>query len=360
MDSDGHAYVSGATDSIDFPTVNAIQPASAGGTDSFVAKLSPNGSAFDYCTYLGGSGDESGAAIAVDLEGNAYVAGGSQSENAPATSGALQFDNAGRADALIAKIVDVMPELAPVTTVSAASFSGNLGVAPGSIASGFGDSLAPGTAVADTVPLPTSLLGTLVRITDREGKNHLASLFFVSPGQINYLVPEAAATGLAQVTVTSDGQDVASGSLQINAAAPSLFSANATGQGVAAASFLRVAADGSRAQDLIFNPNTRVSVPIDLGPEGDQVFLLLFGTGVRGFTSQVTAIVGGESVPVLGAVPQGEFVGLDQINIGPLPSSPWQKCPFSVGLIRASEEGQPPDSQGRRAQGASEAIPTLS
>ena len=72
---------------------------------------------------------------------------------------------------------------------------------------------------------------------------------------------------------------------------------------------------------MTFDPNSRASVPIDLGPEGDQVFLLLFGTGVRGFSSQVTATVGGESVPVLGAVPQGEFVGLDQINIGPLPRS---------------------------------------
>ena len=46
---------------------------------------------------------------------------------------------------------------------------------------------------------------------------------------------------------------------------------------------------------------------------------MLFGTGIRGFTSQVSATVGGENVAVLGAVPQGEFVGLDQVNIGPLP-----------------------------------------
>ena len=90
---------------------------------------------------------------------------------------------------------------------------------------------------------------------------------------------------------------------------------------MAAASFLRVAADDTRTQELIFDPNTRASVPIDLGREGDQVFLLLFGSGVRGFTSQVAATVGGESVPVLGAVPQGQFVGLDQINNGPLPRS---------------------------------------
>ena len=84
---------------------------------------------------------------------------------------------------------------------------------------------------------------------------------------------------------------------------------------------MRVAADSSRTQDLIFDLFTGASVPIDLGPEGEQVFLLLYGTGVRGFTSEVTTMVGGESVPVLGAVPQGDFVGLDQINIGPLPRS---------------------------------------
>ena len=121
--------------------------------------------------------------------------------------------------------------------------------------------------------------------------------------------------------VTSGAGGTVQGVLEIERVAPSLYAANAQGTGVAAAFFLRVAAGGSRAQNLIFNPATGASVPIDLGPEGDQVFLLLFGTGVRGFTSQVTAIVGGESVPVLGAVPQGEFVGLDQINIGPLPRS---------------------------------------
>ena len=56
----------------------------------------------------------------------------------------------------------------------------------------------------------------------------------------------------------------------------------------------------------------------DISPQNDQVFLLLFGSGFRGFQNTVTA--GGQSVPVLGAVPQDEFVGLDQINIGPLPA----------------------------------------
>ena len=112
---------------------------------------------------------------------------------------------------------------------------------------------------------------------------------------------------------------MASGNVQINPVAPALFSADVSGQGPAAASFLRVDSDGSRSQALTFDPETQASIPIDLGAEGDQVFLLLFGTGIRGFTSEVGAAVGGESVPVLGALPQGQFVGLDQVNLGPLP-----------------------------------------
>ena len=88
---------------------------------------------------------------------------------------------------------------------------------------------------------------------------------------------------------------------------------------MAAAYSLRVAADGSRAQELIFNPATGAAVPVDLGPAGDQVYLLLFGTGIRGFQTAVTVTVGAAATPVLGAVPQGQFAGLDQVNIGPLP-----------------------------------------
>lgn len=62
--------------------------------------------------------------------------------------------------------------------------------------------------------------------------------------------------------------------------------------------------------------NRFVAVPIDLGPETDQVFLVLFGTGIR-FRSALTGIslrIGGVSVPVLFAGEQGGFVGLDQVN----------------------------------------------
>ena len=55
-----------------------------------------------------------------------------------------------------------------------------------------------------------------------------------------------------------------------------------------------MAGDGTRTQDFIFDPSTLAAVPIDLSPEGDEVFLLLFGTGIRGFTSEVKATVGAQ------------------------------------------------------------------
>ena len=210
-----------------------------------------------------------------------------------------------------------------ITSVHAANFDPELGASAESIVSGFGMGarMAFVCAAAQTIPLPTLLEDVEVRVTDSAGTARPAALFFVSGGQINYEVPAGTAPGLAMVEVLLNGQVVAEGDLQISAVAPGLFSVDASGQGLAAALFLRVPADGPRIQDFVFDLTTRAAVPIDLGPEGDRIFLLLFGTGIRGFTGEVTATVGGEEVRVLGAVPQGQFVGLDQVNLGPLPRS---------------------------------------
>jgi streptogramin lyase len=103
VDSAGNAYVTGSTQSPDFPTVNALQPTLAGGSDAFVAKLNAAGSALVYSTYLGGGGD-SGQGIAVDSAGNAYVTGYTGSSNFP-TVNALQPTLAGGNDAFMAKII---------------------------------------------------------------------------------------------------------------------------------------------------------------------------------------------------------------------------------------------------------------
>ncbi len=324
VDTEGNTYVAGETDSVDFPMMGAFQDANAGLSDGFVVKLGPMGSTAEYSTYIGGSDYDSVQAVALNGSDEVYITGLSLSADSPVTFGAFQTSSEGLADALVAKIEPGTPP--PVlTSVSAASFSGEFGAAPESIASGFGEGLASEIVVATELPLPTSLAGTVVRITDSEGTQILAQLFFVAPLQINYLIPEDTAPGLALVVVETDGQEVARGILQINRVAPSLFAANAGGQGVAAAVALRVADDGTQTSQLIFDgtapEGSRAALPIDLGPEGDQVFLLLFGTGLRGFTTEATANVGGEPVGVFGPVAQPQFVGLDQANLGPLPRS---------------------------------------
>jgi hypothetical protein len=102
-DSAGNAYVTGFTSSTNFPTKNPLQPASGGGADAFVAKINPTGSALIYSTYLGGSGDDFGNGIAADSVGNAYIAGSASSTDFP-TMNPLQPTQGGSGDAFVAKI----------------------------------------------------------------------------------------------------------------------------------------------------------------------------------------------------------------------------------------------------------------
>jgi uncharacterized protein (TIGR03437 family) len=122
------------------------------------------------------------------------------------------------------------------------------------------------------------------------------------------------------VTITSDDGTVSAGTVQIATVAPGLFAANANGQDVAAAVAARVRADGSQSFEPVARfdqaQNRFVAVPIDLGPETDQVFLILFGTGVRfrSALSAVTVKVGGADMQASFADATPGFVGLDQVN----------------------------------------------
>src|SRR5262245_33025963 len=86
-----------------------------------------------------------------------------------------------------------------VVSVNAASFLGPL--APATIAAAFGNNLATRLEAAQSLPLPTQIAGVTVRVIDSANVEHFARLFFVSPGQINYLIPEQAAPGVAQIIV---------------------------------------------------------------------------------------------------------------------------------------------------------------
>jgi len=105
LDTGGHAYVTGQTNS-NFPTtVGAFQTMFGGFNDAFVTKLNPTGTALLYSTYLGGTGTDFGTGIAVDTSDNAYVTGGTDSTNFPTTAGAFQSTfGSGGSDVFVTKL----------------------------------------------------------------------------------------------------------------------------------------------------------------------------------------------------------------------------------------------------------------
>ncbi|MGE0882239.1 MAG: matrixin family metalloprotease [Blastocatellales bacterium] len=229
-------------------------------------------------------------------------------------------------------------EIAPATaaTVSSANFTAK--VAAESLASVFGQNLAATTVSATTKPLPTSLGGTTVRLRDNSGQELLAPLFFASPTQINFQIAPGLLPGTMLVKVGNNESFVSTGSLFLESVAPGLFSASGNGQGLAAAVALRIKPNGQQ----IFEPVSRfdqpsgqiVPVPVDLNITADQVFLVLFGTGVR-FRSSLSACsynIGGLTGTPLYVGLQGDFVGLDQINL-PLSQGLSGRGPVNVSLI---------------------------
>lgn len=255
-----------------------------------------------------------------------YVASNAANNNGSADAG----------DLIYTKNVSTQPAavIPPVTTVSAASFEQNVSLAPEAIVSGFGSNLSVNVVIADTVPLPTSLDGTQIVVKDFTNTSRNASLFFVAPSQINYLVPAGTASGVATVSVIRGGNTVAQGTVQIAATSPGLFTANASGQGVPAATALRVVGTQQTFESIYtVQNNVPVATPIDLGPEGNDVYLILYGTGIRNAApTAVSATIGGTATQVLGFAAAPGFFGLDQINVGPIPRSLIGRGPADVVL----------------------------
>ena len=102
VDTSGNAYVTGTTQSDDFPTTAGAFQTTIGGTrDAFVTEFNPTGSGLVYSTYLGGSDVDFGAGIAVDTSGNVYVTGSTYSSDFPTTAGAFQTTFSGFEDAFV-------------------------------------------------------------------------------------------------------------------------------------------------------------------------------------------------------------------------------------------------------------------
>jgi uncharacterized protein (TIGR03437 family) len=282
-----------------------------------VAKLDPTGSTLLFASLIQGGFTLRG--LAVDAPGSIYVASYTYDTTLPTTPGAFQtaLKNPGTGnsyDGYIAKIALNSPvvTLGPSGQVEA--------FAAESIISIYGVKMASGTAAATTVPLPTSLDGNSVTVTDSAGVARPAPLYFVSPGQINFEIPLGTAAGTATVTIQNQNGTIQSTTISIGGVSPGIFPLN--GSGLVAAWALPVISGTQQALQPVWQvvSGNVVPLPLSLGPATEQVYLEIYGTGFRNAIN-ITATVGGLSVSVLGWAATSQFAGEDQVNIGPLPQA---------------------------------------
>jgi uncharacterized protein (TIGR03437 family) len=310
-DSDRFRTVAGEPKGANAQTITTVTA-----PDGFIAKFSPSG-ALIFSSYLGGADEDRGFSISVDNQGYAYVTGMTASGDF-STKTPVQQSLRGIADGFILRFQDDGVSAQTQTSVSAANYTP--GITRDQIVAAFGAGLADTTKLADTLPLPTQLGGVSVKVTDSLGAQRMVPLFFVSPTQINYLMPTDVASGPAKVSVVRNDVEVTTESLPIVDLAPGVFSADTTGSGPAAAVALRVKPGNSQIYESVIQYNQALSkyelIPLQLGA-GDQLYLVFFGTGFRnhGPLSSVTATLGGVSAPVFFAGPQGSFAGLDQVTV---------------------------------------------
>jgi uncharacterized protein (TIGR03437 family) len=167
----------------------------------------------------------------------------------------------------------------PALVNGASGFSAQF--APEEMVTLYGTDLTDASTSAGAATLPLTLGGLSVNVTDAAGAVRACGLSYVSPSQVNFLLPAGLAPGAVLVTVMRAGVAVASMPLTIARVAPGLYGASQTVRG------------------------------------GGEVYLVLYGTGIRNRSdlAAVTCVVNGTSVPVLYAGAQPDYAGLDQVNV---------------------------------------------
>ena len=198
-----------------------------------------------------------------------------------------------------------------VVNVNAASFLPGM-IAQNSIVAGFGVNLATGTLNANSIPLPTVLLGTRVQVRDSASNTFNAGIFAVTPFQVNWVMPPNVAVGQAMVTITSGDGTTSIGTIDVAAVSPGLFSATGSGQGIAAAQVVRirngvVTFENVALVTVVGGNVIATPIPINMGPATDEVYLAFYGTGIRNRTNiaNVSAQLGGQAIGIQFAGAQG-------------------------------------------------------
>lgn len=285
-------------------------------------------------------------------DGSAWISGGNQESRSQRGGQYGQNPERGRSSARrfwgryttvsgfgFRVVAEITPTIGSnlIIPASAASYSTDR-LAADSIVTLFGSGLADESQSATGNTLPLSLGGASIFIRDQSGSEYAAPIFFVSPGQINIQIPSGVAIGPATVFGVNRGNIQSTGPLEISTVSPGLFTADASGKGVAAGLVLRITVNG----DQIYEPialydqatGTFTALPIDVSDSTGHTYLILFGTGIRhhmGLDS-ITATIGGESAEISYAGMQNEYRGLDQCNIR-LPQSLKGRGTVSVNII---------------------------
>jgi uncharacterized protein (TIGR03437 family) len=299
-----------------FPTSISVKVSGSGPQASLVATLSAS---------IGAGGIPTGSVQFVDAGTGELLAMGNLTAGvvtvpAPNTAGRVIVASYPGDSTFQSSNSAPIPQFAVVNSASYLEKD----LVPDEIVTVFSPALAAGPMQAQA-PLPNSLGGVSVTLTDSSGKVRQTVLFYVSQTQLSFLAPSDAPAGPATLAIQTAAGGLLTAVVNMASVAPGLYAAGADAGGVAAAQVVRVHADGSQevssAAQYDAARQTWSPAPIDLSVSSDKVYLVLYGTGIRHKAGVVTCLINGQPVPVTYAGAQSSFVGLDQVNVGPLPAA---------------------------------------
>ncbi len=274
VDATGNAFVTGYTDSHDFPPVRPRQ-LYFGGRDAFLAKLDASGSTLLDSTFVGGTLLDIGNTVGIDSTGAAYVGGQTKSSSFISTQGVLQNRLAGTQDGFITKLTYPNPTVSLHSVVNAANYLGGA-VSPGELVTLFGSPIGPAA-------LMTLQLDSAGKVRTTLGETRIlfdgipAALIYVSTGQASAVVPYEVADK-TRTEVQVEYQSVKSNPvlIAVSAATPAIFTSNSSGTG----------------QGAILNENGSPNSASNPAAQGSVIIIYATGggqTNPAGATAGVTA-----------------------------------------------------------------------
>jgi uncharacterized repeat protein (TIGR01451 family) len=374
VDTAGNAYVTGTTDSADFPTtLGAFQTARSGVSNAFVTKLNPTGTALVYSTYLGGTRSDGGSGIAVDTAGNAYVTGGTNSANFPITPGAVQPAFGGGTlcsdrnlgvipcpDGFVAKLVETADLALTKTatanlTVSGAPLTYTLTVTNG------GPEDAANVTVTD--PLPTGV--ALGSATASQGA--CAATSGTVTCSLGSLANGASATILLRVTVTAPAPGTVRNTASVSSSRIDPNPANnaATASTIVAAPCAPRPDVGVAVQPGGGGLQVTIRANTTAGTPSNALQALRFAAGTNtllDLPGGPSGVTGALTVPLPAGTTETTFVGRQAVpgQAATLPLVVVDGCGDWSTFVGGGPSGFPPPSSGGPAGGASPITPSPS